>query len=168
MNLTIERYVWAVSRRLRHDTPAERRRAIRRELRGHLRTAAEDVGAEAAVARAGDPAAVAREYAEVEAGRPRRWRPGVGLAAAAIAYLLVAVLQQREILLQRAATWGRFDPWSADLRLLRLNGDLEQGVVVHVSVQRFAYVVLPLVAFLLWSRVWRLGRPRWKREAAAL
>ena len=168
MNLTIERYVWAVSRRLRHDAPAERRRAIRRELRGHLRAASEDVGAEEAVARAGDPAVVAREYADVEAGRPRRWRPRAGLVAAAIAYLLVAVLQQREILLLRAAHWGRFDPWSADLWLLRLNGDLEQGVVVHVYVQRLAYVLVPLVAFLLFSRVWRRGRPRWKREAAAL
>ena len=168
MNLTIERYVWAVSRRLRHDAPAERRRAIRRELRGHLRAAAEDVGPEEAVARAGDPAVVAREYADVEAGRPRRWRPWAGAVAAVIAYLVLAVLQQREILLQRAAHWGRFDPWSADLWLLRLNGDLEQGVVVYVDVQRIAYVLVPLVAFLLWSRVWRLGRPRWKREAAAL
>jgi hypothetical protein len=168
MNLTIERYVWAVSRRLRHDAPAERRRAIRRELRGHLRTAAEDVGADEAVVRAGDPGVVAREYAEVEAGRPRRWRPRGGFVAAVIAYLLVAVLQQREILLHRAAHWGRFDPWSADLWLLRLNGDLEQGVVVHVYVQRLAYLLVPLVAFVLWSRMWRLGRPRWKREAAAL
>ena len=168
MNLTIERYVWAVSRRLRHDAPAERRRAIRRELRGHLRAAADDVGAEEAVARAGDPAVVAREYGEVEAGRPRRWRPRAGLVAAAIAYVLVAVLQQREILLLRAAHWGRFDPWSADLWLLRLNGDLEQGVVVHVYIQRLAYILVPLVAFLLFSRVWRRGLPRWKREAAAL
>ena len=30
-----------------------------------------------------------------------------------------------------------------------------------------ACVLVPLVAFLLWSRVWRLGRPRWKREATA-
>ncbi len=111
---------------------------------------------------------VAREYADVEAGRPRRWRPRAGFVAAAIAYLLVAVLQQREILLLRAAHWGRFDPWSADLWLLRLNGDLEQGVVVHVYIQRLAYILVPLVAFLLFSRVWRRGRPRWKREAAAL
>jgi hypothetical protein len=168
MNLTIERYVWAVSRRLRRDAPAERRRAIRRELRGHLLAAAEDVGAEEAVARAGEPTVVAREYTEVEAGRPRRWRPRAGLVAAVIAYVLVAVLQQREIVLHQAAQWGRFDPWSANLWLLRLDGDLERGVVVHVDVQRIAYVVIPLVAFLLASRVWRLGRPRWKREAAAL
>jgi hypothetical protein len=41
-------------------------------------------------------------------------------------------------------------------------------VVVHVSVQRIAYVLVPLVAFLLFSLVWRRPRPRWKREAAAL
>jgi hypothetical protein len=35
-------------------------------------------------------------------------------------------------------------------------------------VQRIAYVLVPLVAFLLFSRVWRHARPRWKREAAAL
>ena len=168
MNLTIERYVWAVSRRLRHDAPAERRRAIRRELRGHLEAAAAEVGPEEAAARAGDPAVVAREYADVEAGRPRHWRPVAGLVAAVTACLLLAVLQQREILMHRAAHWGRFDLWSADLWLLRLNGDLEQGIVVHVYLQRIAYVLVPLVAFLLFSRVWRRVRPRWKGEAAAL
>ncbi len=50
-----------------------------------------------------------------------------------------------------------------------LSGDIEQGIVVHTTyLHRLAYVLVPLVAFLLWSRVWRLGRPRWKREAAAL
>ena len=168
MNLTIERYVWAVSRRVRHHAPAERRRAIRRELRAHLRSAAEDVGVEEAVARAGEPAVVAREYAEVEVGRPRTWRPRAGAVAAAIAYLLIAILQQRELHLLRAAHWAEFDPWSADLWLLRLHGDLEQGLLVHVYIQRLAYILVPLVAFLLFSRVWRRGRPRWKREAAAL
>jgi HAAS len=168
MNLTIERYVWAVSRGLRRWVPAERRREIRRELRAHLAAAADDVGAAEAVARAGAPATVAREYAEVEADRPRRWRPRAGAVAAPIAFLLIAILQQRELHLQRAAHWAEFDPWSADLWLVRLHGDLEEGLLVHVYIQRLAYILVPLVAFLLFSRVWRRGRPRWKREAAAL
>lgn len=72
MNLAIERYLWSVDRRLRRRAAAPRRREIRRELREHLRAAADEVGAREAVARAGDPAEVAREYADVEASWRRR------------------------------------------------------------------------------------------------
>jgi hypothetical protein len=163
MNLAIERYVWRVNRRLRRHVPPERRRAIRRELRGHLRDAAADVGPSKAVQQAGDPAEVARDYAEGETGQPRRWRPLAGAIAATAALLVVAVLQQREFRLERAAGWGDFDPWSVDLLLLRVNGDLERSLVFHVDVDRVAYVVIPLIAFLLWSRVWRRFPPTWKR-----
>jgi hypothetical protein len=165
MNLTIELYVTQVSRRLKPHVPSERRRAIRRELREHLRGAAAEVGPEAAVRQAGPPDEVARDYVEAELGRPRLWRPWAGVVAAAVAYLLLAVLQQRELHLNRAPHWGRFDPWSADLWLLRLHGDLEQTLIVHVYVQRIAYLLIPLVAFLLWSRVWRRVRPAWRRRA---
>ena len=167
MNLTIERYVWRVSRRLRPYVPAERRREIRSELREHLGGAAADVGARPAVEQAGAPAVVARDYAEGEFGRPRRWRPRAGAVAALAALFVVAVLQQRELRLNRAPHWGNFDPWSADLWLLRLHGDLEETLIVHVDVQRIAYIVIPLVAFLLWSRSWRRVPPVWRRNVSA-
>ncbi|HSC91448.1 MAG TPA: hypothetical protein VLB86_07330 [Gaiellaceae bacterium] len=168
MNLIIERYVWSVGRRLRGRVPAWRRREIRRELREHLRAAAAEVGAEEAAARAGAPDVVAREYAEVEEGRPERWNPRAGAIAAALAWLLLALVQQRELRLTRAPHWGEFDPWSADLWLVRLHGDLERMVVVHVDVRRIAYLLVPLVAFLLASRAWRRVPRAWKREARAV
>ena len=146
MNLAIERYVWRVSRRLRPHAPPERRRSIRAELRGHLRDAAAEMGTRAAVEQAGDPAAVALAYAEVEIGRPREWRPGLGAVAAAIVFLVLAVLQQREIHMHRAAHWAHFDPWGADLYLVRLSGDLERSLALHVDVARPAYVLIPLLA----------------------
>ncbi len=164
MNLTIERYVLGVNRRLRPHVPPEHRRAIRRDLRAHLRDAAADVGAHAAVEGAGSPEAVARDYAEAELGRPRSWRPYVGAAAAAVALLSIAVLQQRELRLEGAPTWGDFDPWSVDLLLARLHGDLERTLVVHVDVDRVAYVVVPLLAFLLWSRIWHAATA-WRAHA---
>lgn len=168
MNLTIERYVWSVDRRLRRRADPPRRREIRRELRQNLEAAAADVGPRDAVARAGDAAEVARDYAEVEAGTPRRWRPRAGLVAAALSWLLLALVQQRELRLERAPHWAEFDPWSADLWLVRLSGDLEETILLHVHVHRIAYLVVPLVAFLLWSRVWRRVRPAWKRGASAV
>jgi hypothetical protein len=84
-----------------------------------------------------------------------------------VALFVVAVLQQRELHLHRAPHWGHFDPWSADLWLLRLHGDLEQTLIVHVYVQRIAYIVIPLVAFLLWSRIWRRMPTVWKRNVSA-
>ena len=164
MNLTIERYVLRVNRRLRPHVPPERRRAIRRDLRAHLRDAAADVGAHAAVEGAGAPDAIARDYAEGELGRLRLWRPYAGGIAAAVALLLVMVFQQREFRLERAPFWGDFDPWSVDLLLARLHGDLERTLVVHVDVDRVAYVVVPLLAFLLWSRIWRAATG-WRRHA---
>jgi hypothetical protein len=88
----------------------------------------------------------------------------VGAVAAAVALLSIAVLQQREFRLEGAPTWGDFDPWSVDLLLARLHGDLERTLVVHVDVDRVAYVVVPLLAFLLWSRIWRAATA-WRAHA---
>lgn len=153
MKLTIERYVWSVGRRVR----PEHRREVRRELRAHLGEATEDLGVREAIRRAGDPADVARDYAELEAG-PRPWRPRAGALAAVVAYLLLVLLQQRELRLERAPQWGSFDPWSADLWLFYLHGDLERKLVFHIWIQDIAYVVLPLLAFLVFSRIWRQAR----------
>jgi hypothetical protein len=158
MNLTIERYVWSVGRRVR----PERRRAVRRELRAHLREASEDVGVREAIRRAGDPADVASDYAELDSG-PRPWRPRAGALAAVVVYLLLVVLQQRELRLERAPEWGSFDPWSADLWLFHLHGDMERTLVFHIWVQDIAYVLLPLLAFLVFSRAWRRVRPTLER-----
>jgi HAAS len=164
VKLPVERYVRTVSRRLRTSTDRRRRREIRRELRGHLESAAADVGVATALAGMGAPDRVAREYAEAEGDRPRVWRPVAGAIASLFSLVLVAFLNQRQVRLERAPGWGDFDPWSADLRLLRLNGDLEQTLVVHVWIHRAAYVLVPLAIFVLASRAWRLlgagGRAR--------
>jgi hypothetical protein len=157
MNMQIEKYVWRVSRRLR-GLRGEQRREIRRDLRTHLRSASAEVGVAEAIARMGDPARVAADYADAEAGRRLRWRPRAGLVAAVLTYLILVVLQQREIRLVRAAHWGDFDPWSADLWLIRLSGNLERSLVLDIHIQRIAYLLLPLIAFALVARVWR-SRP---------
>lgn len=159
MNLEIERFVWKVSRQLRGRLPGDQRREIRRELRTHLLSSAETHGVTGAVERMGDPSRVAADYADVEVGRARPWRPRAGLVAAALTFLVIVVLQQREVRMNRAAHWGDFDPWSADLWLVRLTGDLEESLVLHVSIQRIAYLLLPLIAFALTARIWRL-RPK--------
>lgn len=82
--LRIERAVWSCDRLLQ-DLPRGSRVARRRELRGNLRSAAEDVGAATAVRQLGDLRQVAAGYLAAEYGD---WQPRPSLTKAAGAAIL--------------------------------------------------------------------------------
>ena len=62
---------------------------------------------------------------------------------------------------------GDFDPWSRTFgapngkaSLVTFRGDVDGGLLLDVQVHRLGYLLLPLVAFVLASRLWRaIGRP---------
>ena len=166
--LTIERALGRLSWKLRKTVEPRRRRAIRRELRAHLRTAAEEVGAEEAVRRLGPLDDLAREYAEAERGRPLKPRYGSGVIAALSVWVLLVALDGRELLTRNVIeNRGDFDPWSwtfgapnGKASLVTFRGDVDGGLLLDVQVHRLGYLLLPLVAFVLASRLWRaIGRP---------
>ena len=167
--IRIELALLRLSWKLRDGVEPSRRRAIRRELRAHLRASAAEVGPDETLARLGDPDELAREYREAERGRPRGLRIGSGVVAAIGVWLLLIVLDGRSIL-----SWndlesrGDFDPWSWTLgapngkaSLLTFSGDVERGLLFDVEVHRLGYLLLPILAFLVGARAWRaLPRPR--------
>ena len=173
--IRIELALLRLSWRLRGGVEPARRRAIRRELRAHLRASAAEAGPGEALVRLGDLDELAREYREAERGRPRGLRIGSGVVAAIGVWLLLIVLDGRTIM-----SWndlesrGDFDPWSWTLgapngkaSLLTFSGDVEHEILLDVGVHRLGYILLPLLAFLIGARAWRaLHRPlppRWRR-----
>ncbi len=175
IELTLLRLSW----KLRGDVEPARRRAIRRELRAHLRTSASEVGSGEALRRLGDLDDLAREYREAERGRPRGLRVGSGVVAAIFVWVLLIVLDGRTIM-----SWndlesrGDFDPWSWTLgapndlaSLLTFSGDVERGLLLDVEVHKLGYILLPVLAFLIGARAWRaIPRPRglpsrWRRAS---
>jgi hypothetical protein len=161
---TLLRLTW----KLRSSASPRRRREIRRELRAHLLATTGEAGSEDAVARLGDLDALAEEYAEAERGRPLEPRYGAGLIAAIVAWVFVVFADGRRLTDDRGldlAQRGNFDPWSwtaglpnGKLELFRLFGDVEHGLLFEVEMYRLGYVVFPLLAFVLASRLWRAWR----------
>jgi hypothetical protein len=179
--IRIELALLRLSWKLRRGVEPARRRAIRRELRAHLRASAAEVGWAEALSRLGDLDELAREYREAERGLPRGLRIGSGIVAAVSTWVLLVVLDGRTIM-----SWndlesrGDFDPWSWTLgapngkaSLLTFSGDVEHELLLDVSVHRLGYILLPLLAFLVGARAWRaLHRPRslpprWRRASSA-
>lgn len=168
-----------LSWKLRRGVEPGRRRAIRRELRAHLRASAADVGRNDALRRLGDLDELARDYREAERGQRRGLRVGSGVVAGIAVWVLLIVLDGRTI-----QSWndlesrGDFDPWSWTLgapngaaSLLTFRGDVELGLLLDVEVHRLGYLLLPVLAFLIGARAWRALRrprslpPRWRRAA---
>jgi hypothetical protein len=161
---TLLRLTW----KLRSSTAPRRRREIRRELRAHLLVTASEAGSEEAVARLGDLDVLAEEYAEAERGKPPEPRYGAGLFAAIVVWVFVVFADGRRLTDDRGlnlAQRGDFDPWSwtagvpnGKLELFRLFGDVEHGLLFEVEMYRLGYIVFPLLAFVLGSRLWRAWR----------
>ena len=159
----IEAALWRLTWKLRRDVPGPRRREIRRQLRADLRTTAAEVGTGEAVRRLGNLDDLAASYAEGERGRPRGTDPVGGAVAAVITLALLVLLSGRHVTaFSGLKDRGDFDPWRFTLggpgdtwALITLSGDVERGLLLHVTVHRLAYVVLPLVAFAIWGRLWR-------------
>jgi hypothetical protein len=162
MNLAIEGTVWRLDRRLRRDVPFSARRAIRRDVRANLRAAAQEMGEEEALRRFGDVTAVAEEY-RAAAARPDAVRFDRGLIAAG--YTLLALLLLAVV---RVPTFGMvttFDAFTNEqewhLQLWRLgefSGDIATRTLFEATVYSYSLVLFPLLAFLVWSRAWRLAR----------
>jgi hypothetical protein len=166
--LAIERALWRLSWKLRGSVEPGRRRAIRRELRAHLRTSAAEVGADEALGRLGPLDDLAREYADSERGGPLQPRMRSGVIAAVVVWALLVFADGRELLTRNGIEdRGSFDPWSwsfgapnGKASLFTLSGDVEHGLLLDVQVHRLGYLLLPIVAFVLAARLWRaFGRP---------
>lgn len=88
----IERMVWSLDQQL-YDLPRRTRVAHRRELRGNLIAAAQDMGTSAALRDLGDASALADEYLKAELGAgPRPSWYGAGLFLATATFLLNSIL----------------------------------------------------------------------------
>jgi hypothetical protein len=164
----IESALWRLTWKLRRDVPGPRRREIRRQLRADLRTTAAEVGAGEAIRRLGNLDELAASYAEGERGRPRGTDPVGGAVAAVIMLVLLVLLNGRYVTaFSGLKDRGDFDPWrftpggpGDTWALITLSGDVERDLLLQITVHRLAYVVLPVMAFVVWGRLWRgLRRP---------
>ena len=158
--LALARLSWKLWRR---DVPWSRRRAIRRDLRANLREAAPDVGEVEAVRRLGSLNALADEYAVANARTPGELSIDGGVAWAVGALAVIVLLNGRRITaLSEMRNWGGFDPYSYIVGLpggidpLRIFGNVEAGLLLQIQFAQIAYLVVPLVAFVLGLRPWRL------------
>jgi hypothetical protein len=159
MNLAVEWTAWRITRRLRRDVPFSARRAIRRDVRANLRVAAQELGTREALRRFGDVTTVAEDY-RAAAARPDAVRVDRGLVAAAFTLLALVLLS-----VVRIPTFGMvttFDAftdareWHVQLwRLGELSGDIATRTLFEATVYSYSVVLLPLLAFLVWSRAWR-------------
>jgi hypothetical protein len=159
MNLAIEQAVWRIDRRLRRDVPFDARRAIRRDVRGNLRAAAQEVGTDEALRRFGDVTSVAEDY-RAAAARPAAVRVDRGLVAAAWALVALLLLTfVRVPTLGMVTTFDAFtdeQQWHLQLwRLGELSGDIATRTLFEATVYSYAFVLVPLLAFLVRSRAWR-------------
>jgi hypothetical protein len=98
--LRIERAVWALDQRL-YDLPRKARIARRRELRENLVTAAQDVGAVAALRNLGDSRQLAAEYRAAQFGDGSR-----PMWYAAAAFLLTGQLLFTSLLSEAASAFA--------------------------------------------------------------
>jgi len=166
--LRIERAVWSLDF-LVQDIPRPARRAIRRELRGNLRSAAADVGTPAAVRQLGNLRRLAAGYLDAEygAGRPRpRWLKGLFWALAVESVSLSGwILGQSAFLAGVRATdphatgvygWhGWPGSWAINGTVIMVDGEVRGGSLTVYPL----FLLLPTVGFVLGGRLWRLLRP---------
>jgi hypothetical protein len=152
--------VWRLDHRLRRDVPARSRRAIRREVRGHLRAAAADVDETEALRQFGDIDELAVEYRDAVGHHHRRVRVDSGVRAAAI--VLGVLLALTLIRIPTFGTMESFDRFTGDTgwewklwRLFRFSGDTTTDTLFEGTVYSYALILFPLIAFALWSRCWR-------------
>jgi hypothetical protein len=149
----------------REGVVAPRRKAIVADAAARIDEAAADAGPAEAVAAMGDPIEVARELAEIEREHPvrvARWGRGFMWAGATVvALFLIQVVHiptfgvVKELDPLYGPSYWDFSLWP----LFKVWGDTNNGVVLDVHVGVLAYLVVPLVAFLLASCFWRaLGR----------
>lgn len=92
--LRIERVVWSLDQQL-YDLPTRVRVAARRDVRGNLLAAADDVGTGVAIQRLGAPSTLAQEYLSAEYGdRPRPSWMGAAVFLLTTAFLGTTLLSE--------------------------------------------------------------------------
>ena len=148
LEAVIQRLDWQLEGRV----PRTRRREIRNELRANLAAAAEEVGTAEAIRRLGSVRDLAAEYLEFETGR-LRVRAGVYAAVATLALLELLGLAMLHGFREGFATAGGSGRWSYAWWPFAFEGDDRTW---SASVSWLALIGLPLLAFLLWARAWRL------------
>jgi hypothetical protein len=160
-----ELLVWRLDRRLRRDVTYGRRRAIRRDVRANVGAAAQDLGEAEAIRRLGDIDELAAEYRAAAGRGQSSFRPDSGIRA--VVWTTLALLV---ITFVRVPTFGMVDTfdaftgeqqWEWGVRYLwSFHGDIRTSTLFEGSVYWTVFVVFGSAAFLLWSRAWRLLRPR--------
>jgi hypothetical protein len=143
----------------RHEMPRRRRREIIAEIAANLHVATADFGEREALRRLGSIDALAGAYAEGQ--------PATGLrAAAGLRAALGVLLALVALSLLRVPTFGAIDvfdrhtgttTWIWEVsHLWRFGGDTATGTLFEGTVYSAALVLLPALAFAIWSRPWRL------------
>jgi hypothetical protein len=153
--LRIESVVKRLDWQLQGRVPRSRRREIRRELRANLAAAAEQVGTDEAVRRLGDVRDLAAEYLEFETGR-LRIRAGVYAALVVVVFLEVlglALLESFRAGFEAGDGTGR---WHYSLWPYSIEGTAGPRDSWSISIAWPGLFGLPLLAFLIWARSWRL------------
>lgn len=154
-SLKIESLVARVDWTLEGRVPRRRRRQIRDELRASLAAAANELGEEEAIRRLGDLRELTGAYLEAESGRVNV-RSGVYAALAVLALLElfgIAMLASFREGVGAAAGDGSasFSLWPYSFEAGR-----GEGLRAALTIAWPALLGLPLLAFLLWGRAWRL------------
>lgn len=153
--LRIESAVKRLDWQLQGRVPRNRRREIRRELRANLAAAAEEVGTHEALRRLGDVRDLAAEYLEYETGR-LRIRAGLLAAAVMVVFLEILGLALLESFRTGFEAGGGSGSWRYSLWPYSIEGTTGARDTWSISIAWSGLVGLPLLAFLVWSRSWRL------------
>lgn len=159
MNVKIEAALRHLDWRLEGRVPRSRRRQIRRELRANLADAAAELGEDEALRRLGSLRSLARDYLEADGGRVKL-RAGVYAALVALAALQLAGLLLLRAYQAGFAAAGGTGGWSYRPWPFALEHDPGESLTFAITAAWPAMLGIPALAFLLWSRPWRLLRPR--------
>jgi HAAS domain-containing protein len=153
--LRIETAVKRLDWRLEGRVPRGRRREIRRELRANLGAAADEVGTDEALRRLGDVRDLAAEYLEFESGK-LQIRAGVYAALGVVVLLELVGLAVLESFRAGFDAAGGTSPWQYSLWPYSIEGTAGPHESWSISISWPGLFGLPLLAFLVWARSWRL------------
>lgn len=157
----IEVVLWKLRRR---GVSGQRRREIRRDLRANLYATAEDAGEREAISRLGNLDALAEDFADTESGRTPELSVVGGIWWVFEALIVLALLNGRRVMtFNGLGERYDFDLWSwtlgapnGKLMLVHLFGNVERNLLLQIEFSQLAYVVFPLLAFLIGLLPWRL------------
>ena len=143
----------------RRDVPRRRRREIAAEIRANLDAAAADFGEREALRRLGSLDALAAAYADGPDTAGLLVDAGVRAAVVAVA-VLVALTLIRVPTFNTIETFDRHTgatTWSWEVwRLWHFGGDARTDTLFEATIYSTAFLLLPALAFAIWSRPWRL------------